>query len=638
MLGGAVLGQEYMARNKAVAQTPGAPIPASAAIFHYVMPVLHKQNCDTGGGKSGANNIVTNNFPFQLWSVGQNFFRRSDSKILSDIYLYLFWMLLENFYINKFVFCGRMPQGVKPGKSKAAAEPDGDNDKHEPVAKVTSSVETRATRGTKRRMQAEAEPASSTSTITSEQPSAKRHRAAARARKPLSFFPGQLSQDLFMFGTNGFGALGLGDPDVVDDAAASEKRTKIPRPKLPVLEEVKFVYVACGGMHTVALTADGDIYTWGANDEGALGRKTSGTFWENEPEDVKGDSFIPGQAHLPNGLKAVQVAAGDGFTFAVGTDGHLYGCGQFKDELGALSGFTPDVKIQGLLTLIWTPQTPRDRIKELKCGARHAVILTRRGDVLTWGCGSQGQLGRVKPYNQATEYQPTAAELFKPTEIAHLEALLGNTMVCNIACGGYNTFAIGENGAVVAWGLNNSGQLGIANDSIDNVIRWEPVAVNSLKGVTHIAGGEKHTLALTKGGILLSFGASVYGMLGRRDVDANANEVHVEPTPVDGLDGIKVEGIAAGTNVSACITADGDAWFWGSNTNLQLAKGPNDDDEPLPKRMGRVKDFGYRSVSFVCFGGQHAALLAGPKREVAPGGVAGPISSTGAAPSKAPPH
>lgn len=36
----------------------------------------------------------------------------------------------------------------------------------------------------------------------------------------------------------------------------------------------KWVEVACGGMHTVALSSQGEVWTWGVNDEGALGRKT----------------------------------------------------------------------------------------------------------------------------------------------------------------------------------------------------------------------------------------------------------------------------------------------------------------------------------------------------------------------------
>ena len=38
---------------------------------------------------------------------------------------------------------------------------------------------------------------------------------------------------------------------------------------------VQIVQVAAGGMHSVALTAEGEVYTCGVNDEGALGRETS---------------------------------------------------------------------------------------------------------------------------------------------------------------------------------------------------------------------------------------------------------------------------------------------------------------------------------------------------------------------------
>ena len=50
-------------------------------------------------------------------------------------------------------------------------------------------------------------------------------------------------------------------------------------------------------MHTVALSADGHVWTWGVNDEGALGRKTEGTCWEGEED--KGAASEPALAHLP---------------------------------------------------------------------------------------------------------------------------------------------------------------------------------------------------------------------------------------------------------------------------------------------------------------------------------------------------
>lgn len=40
-------------------------------------------------------------------------------------------------------------------------------------------------------------------------------------------------------------------------------------------------------MHTVALADDGTVWSWGVNDEGALGRQTTGEIWEKAPERVR---------------------------------------------------------------------------------------------------------------------------------------------------------------------------------------------------------------------------------------------------------------------------------------------------------------------------------------------------------------
>lgn len=43
------------------------------------------------------------------------------------------------------------------------------------------------------------------------------------------------------------------------------------------------VDVRAGGMHTVAITEDGKVFTWGCNDEGALGRIASNMEEESIP-------------------------------------------------------------------------------------------------------------------------------------------------------------------------------------------------------------------------------------------------------------------------------------------------------------------------------------------------------------------
>jgi regulator of chromosome condensation len=97
-------------------------------------------------------------------------------------------------------------------------------------------------------------------------------------------------------------------------------------------------------MHTIALTEDNKIVTWGVNDNGALGRDTA---WDGGLRDIGGDSdqedgelnplestptAIPTSA-FPPGMRFAQVAAGDSCSFAVTDTGLVYGWGTFKVRL-----------------------------------------------------------------------------------------------------------------------------------------------------------------------------------------------------------------------------------------------------------------------------------------------------------------
>lgn len=77
--------------------------------------------------------------------------------------------------------------------------------------------------------------------------------------------------------------------------------------------------VCAGGMHTVCLTKEGKIITFGCNDEGALGRSTS------EREDAE---FEPDYVELP--MKVKQISAGDSHTAALLEDGRVFAWGTFR--------------------------------------------------------------------------------------------------------------------------------------------------------------------------------------------------------------------------------------------------------------------------------------------------------------------
>jgi regulator of chromosome condensation len=142
--------------------------------------------------------------------------------------------------------------------------------------------------------------------------------------------------DVLVFGSGDCCELGMGP--LVNEAV---------RPRLNTYLDSQgdntfhIVQLDCGGMHTVALTNDNQIVTWGCNDNGALGRDT---YWEASLRDADSDSSdssdvdlnpkesIPAAIsadHFPAETRFAQVAAGDSCSFALTDTGLVYGWGTF---------------------------------------------------------------------------------------------------------------------------------------------------------------------------------------------------------------------------------------------------------------------------------------------------------------------
>jgi regulator of chromosome condensation len=152
--------------------------------------------------------------------------------------------------------------------------------------------------------------------------------------------------DIYVFGSGEYGELGLGSVK-----RSGKKPTGVRRPRLNDLLDAKTVGVVqldVGGMHSIALTHDNRIYTWGVNDNGALGRDTT---WEapeieidENPEDSSDeedddDTGINPRESTPEaipldsfdeGAVFVQVAATDSASFALTNSGRVYGWGTFR--------------------------------------------------------------------------------------------------------------------------------------------------------------------------------------------------------------------------------------------------------------------------------------------------------------------
>ncbi|KAL0984614.1 hypothetical protein UPYG_G00144160 [Umbra pygmaea] len=387
---------------------------------------------------------------------------------------------------------------------------------------------------------------------------------------------GKVKGSVLVLGQGDVGQLGLGE-DIMERK----------RPALVTLPE-GIVQVAAGGMHTVCLSDTGNIYTFGCNDEGALGREMV--------ED--GSETVPGKMSLDE--RAVQVSAGDSHTAVLTEDGEVYVCGSFRDNSGVIGLLEPMKKVALPVKI-----PLNEKVTKIASGNDHLVMLTASGDLYTSGCGEQGQLGRVPEQFTNRGGRKGLLRLLTP-QIVKIHSR-GKVHFTDAFCGAYMTFAVSKEGYVYGFGLSNYHQLGTKQMTTFFVPVKLTCFKNSTIKWTSFAGGQHHTVCLDSDGKVYSLGRAEYGRLG---LGQGAEEKSM-PTKVEGLG--EAHAVACGASVSYAVTKQGAVYAWGMGTNLQLGTGEEDDEWSPVKMTGKQLD--NCVVLMVASGGQHTVLLVKDEQE-----------------------
>ncbi|KAL1440246.1 hypothetical protein MTO96_009551 [Rhipicephalus appendiculatus] len=367
--------------------------------------------------------------------------------------------------------------------------------------------------------------------------------SAPSVKKPRLLKGDDSSGNVYTVGQGDVGQLGLG-PDVMECS----------RPAL--VQDLKDVVdVVAGGMHTLCLTADGKVWSFGCNDEGALGRQTSS---------LDGSETTPGTVELPE---------------------PVFLWGNFRDSRGQM----------GLITAGKAELEPKlvvSGIVQIASGSDHVAMLTAKGDLLTMGCGEQGQLGRL------------------PARTAPRRACCKTRAFDRVWAGAYATFArLRETGRLYGCGLNNYHQMGgqaqSSSESGTVISVPQPLTSCDEQRWKLVSGGQHHTLLLNEEGTVFSLGRKEYGRLGLGESTPAGNNDQDKPAPVPGLSGCV--DVSCGEAVSYAIDGEGRLHSWGFGTNGQLGHG-GDDDLLEPKAV--AGKFAGKKALVVSGGGQHAVILA----------------------------
>lgn len=238
------------------------------------------------------------------------------------------------------------------------------------------------------------------------------------------------------------------------------------------------VQVSSGFVHTLALAADGTVYAWGAGGQGRLGL---------------GDQTARNRATVVGGLPSIAlVYAGQFHSLVIDDQGRLWTWGNNGDGQQMLEPGTHQI----LPRLVTGPGS--EDLRGLAGGWAHSATIDSAGNLYAVGRGTEGQLGR----GGFTSSSVLAAS--------------GVTSVVRVTSGNLHMGAVLANGRVRTWGYGLFGQLGngTTTSSATPVAVLGPGTESELTDIQAIFSGSDHMLAVGNDLTLYSWGRNENGQLG----------------------------------------------------------------------------------------------------------------------------
>lgn len=263
--------------------------------------------------------------------------------------------------------------------------------------------------------------------------------------------------------------------------------------------------ISCGGGHSLVVTEDGTLFSWGFGDSGALGLGTLQTQWS--PVAVK----------LPLSFRAIEASCGSKHSSILARSRevgfHILMTG--TNDSGQLGTGKREKEVA--FTQIRLPEEPL----QVSCGIFHSGFLTISGKVYTTGGNAFGQLGLGNK---------------KGTCIPRKVEALDSHRIRQISCSSHSA-ALSENGEVFVWGTGIFGEYVLPHKVMN---RGKEIAV-----------GGNFTLVLDEQDNLFTWGNNLNGELGIGDFDARNS-----PAQVSSLQGKKVRVMACGSNFVLALGDD----------------------------------------------------------------------------------
>lgn len=312
--------------------------------------------------------------------------------------------------------------------------------------------------------------------------------------------------------------------------AKSEKTITTVPCRIPSLDRKKIASIAAGQWHAVAVSASGNVYTWGVGHQGRLGHGS--TTQEYVPKHVRGLRE-----------KVVAAACGSFHTAVLTEQGGIY-C--FGDNAAGQCGAV-GASFHTAPVAVTLPEGTR--AIRVACGREHTSCLTADGEVFVFGSGpAVGVVGRRQRCTLPSRILDPFVTLTHSVGVGHAIALAVPRLTALLPIG-----------------------------CVHRLCNGSAPPIECPRGVVALALGAYFTVMTDREGVVHSFGNGEWGQLGQgplpRPADGGVPVVR-DPAPVPALRSSRVVHLAAGFAFAFALTDKGKVYFWGNNNHSQGALGP----------------------------------------------------------------
>lgn len=340
-----------------------------------------------------------------------------------------------------------------------------------------------------------------------------------------------LDAELYAWGGNAYGELGLGD-------------TTYRSSPVQVGALITWAKITTGNQFTAALKTDGTLWTWGEGAGGKLGQGNTTDY--SSPVQV--------------GALTTWATASCGYAFALAikTDGTLYAWG--SNNVGQLgqnntTNYSSPVQVGALTNWL-----------DVAAGFYTSFAIKTDGTMWAWGGNGDGALGID---------DGSFANRSSPVQIG------SNTYWARVSGGRDGALAVTTDGKLYSWGINNSGELGLG----DTTYRISPVQVGALTTWSQVSMGRaNYSTAIKTDGTLWTWGKNNFGQLGLGNTTNRSSPVQVGALATWAK-------VGASNAVTLATTTDGKLYAWGDGGDGSLGQG-NTLDYSSPVQVGALTIWG----------------------------------------------